>query len=151
MTQVSAQSDQHNVHMAQQQMQLQAATLWSNAQQLANLGSYMSNIRKEVGKMIANNPTQSMIHVTISQPNAGKFIDRLGLWQVRTAPISYPLLPASPIQSRTEDRQKSLVTNHSCTQKRTQDLSWMLNSQKTFFLLSLFVCLANQNQFVSFV
>jgi len=117
MTQVSAQSDQHNVHMAQQQMQLQAATLWSNAQQLANLGSYMSNIRKEVGKMIANNPTQSMIHVTISQPNAGKFIDRLGLWQVRTAPISYPLLPASPIQSRTEDRLKSLVTNHSCTQK----------------------------------
>jgi len=27
---------------------------------------------------------------------------------------------------------------------------WMLNSQKTFFLLSLFVCLANRNQFVSF-
>jgi len=26
-----------------------------------------------------------------------KFIARLGLWQVRTAPISYPLPPASPI------------------------------------------------------
>jgi len=27
----------------------------------------------------------------------GKFIARLGLWQVRTAPISYPLPPASSI------------------------------------------------------
>jgi len=51
-----------------------------------------------------------------SGPKSGKFIARLGLWQVRTAPISYPLPPASPIRSRTEDRLKSLVTNHSCTQ-----------------------------------
>jgi len=57
-------------------------------------------------------------------------ITRLGLWQVRTAPISYPLLPASPMRSRTEDRQKSLVTNHSCTQKRTQDLSWKVEQPK---------------------
>jgi len=53
----------------------------------------------------------------IPRPNPwGKFIARLGLWQVRTAPISYPLPPAPPIRSRTEDRLKSLVTIHSCTQ-----------------------------------
>jgi len=54
----------------------------------------------------------------IRKMSSGKFIARLGLWQVRTAPtsISYPLPPASLIRSRTEDRLKSLVTNHSCTQ-----------------------------------
>jgi len=70
MTQVNAQLDQRNVHMAQQQMQLQAATLRSNAQQLANLGGCMGNIGTEVGKAIANNPTRSTMHATISQPNA---------------------------------------------------------------------------------
>jgi len=35
--------------------------------------------------------------VITTDNSAGKFIARLGLWQVRTAPISYPLPPASSI------------------------------------------------------
>jgi len=48
-------SDQYSAQMALQQMNLQAATLRSNTQQLANLGSYMSNIGMEVGQGIASN------------------------------------------------------------------------------------------------
>jgi len=70
MTQVNAQSDQRNVHMTQQQMQLQAATLRSNAQQLANLGGYLSNIGMEIGKAIVSNSMQSTMHTTLSQRNA---------------------------------------------------------------------------------
>ena len=55
--------------------------------------------------------------LALKDPKRGKFIARLGLWQVGTAPISYPLPHASPIRSRTEDRLKSLVIIHSCTQK----------------------------------
>jgi len=36
-------------------------------------------------------------HAAFADEPAGKFIARLGLWQVGTAPISYPLPPASPI------------------------------------------------------
>ena len=56
--------------MAQQQMQLQAMALWSNAQQLVNLGRHMSNVGSKVNQAIASNSTWSTIHATISQTNA---------------------------------------------------------------------------------
>jgi len=59
--------------------------------------------------------------------------------------------PTSPIRSRTENRQNPAVTNHSCTQTKTSLFPLDVEQQKTFFLLSLLVCLPNRNQFVSFV
>jgi len=56
--------------MAQQQMQLQVATMQSNAQQLAYLTNHMGNLGTEVGKVIASHPTHHTIQATLSHPNA---------------------------------------------------------------------------------
>jgi len=70
MTQVNAQLDQGNTHITQQQMQLQATMLCSNAHQLAHLSDHMSNIGMEVGKAIVSNLTRSTMHATLSQQSA---------------------------------------------------------------------------------
>jgi len=91
----------------------------------------------------------------------GKFIARLGLWQVGNAPISYPLPPCLP-HTRQDKRQTEMSGHKSQLHpNETQDLSWKLNSQKTLFLLSisfasqteisflLFDCLKSSLNFVS--
>jgi len=70
MTQVNLQVDAQNTSMAQQQMQLQAATMRTNAQQLAHLTSHMGNLGTEVGEAIASHPTRHAIQATLSHPNA---------------------------------------------------------------------------------
>lgn len=70
MKQVNAQSNQRNAHMTQQQVQQQAATLQSNAQQLAHLTSHMGNLGAEVRKAITSNPTQTTTQATLSHPTA---------------------------------------------------------------------------------
>jgi len=72
MTQVHMQSDQRNACMSQQQARLQAATLQSNAQQLEYLTNHLGDLGYEVGRVIANHPTQHShtIQATLSHPNA---------------------------------------------------------------------------------
>jgi len=72
MTQMHMQSDQCNACMSQQQVRLQAATLQSNAQQLEHLTNHLGNLGYEVGRAIANHPTQHShtIQATLSHPNA---------------------------------------------------------------------------------
>jgi len=55
----------------------------------------------------------------LKPPSIVSLISSAGSSTLRTAPFSYPLPPASPIRSRTEDRPKSLVPDHSCTQTKT--------------------------------
>jgi len=69
MTQVNLQSDMRNTSMTQHQMQLQAATMWSNAQQLQHLTNHLGNLGTEVGKVIASHPTSHAIQATLSHPN----------------------------------------------------------------------------------
>jgi len=57
MMQVHIQSDQRNACMSQQQAQLQAATLQSNAQQLEHLTNHLGNLGYEVGRAISTHPT----------------------------------------------------------------------------------------------
>jgi len=58
-TQVHVQSDRRNASMSQQQAKLQAATLQSQAHQMVeNLTRNFGNLGYEVGRAIANHPTQ---------------------------------------------------------------------------------------------
>jgi len=69
MTQVNLQSDMQNTSMTRQQMQLQAATMRSNAQQLQHLTNPLGNLGTKVGKVIASHPTCHAIQATLSHPN----------------------------------------------------------------------------------
>jgi len=96
MTQVHMQSDQRNGNMTQQQARLQAATLQSNAQQLEHLTNHLGNLGYEVGRAIANHPTQHShtIQATLSHPNAvpGQSNDPRDLGSLtRTIPVSMSL------------------------------------------------------------
>jgi len=96
MTQVHMQSDQRNASMTQQQARLQAATLQSNAQQLEHLTNHLGNLGYEVGRAIANHPTQHShtIQATLSHPNAvpGQSNDPRDLGSLmRTIPVSMSL------------------------------------------------------------
>jgi len=97
MTQVHLQSDQRNASMTQQQAKLQAATLQSQAQQLEHLTNHLGNLGYEVGRAIANHPTQHShtIQATLSHPNAvpGQSTDPRALGSLtRTIPVSMSLL-----------------------------------------------------------
>jgi len=72
MTQVHMQSDQRKASTTQQQARFQTATLQSNAQQLEHLTNHLGNLGYEVGRAIANHPTQHShtIQATLSHPNA---------------------------------------------------------------------------------
>jgi len=56
--------------MAQQLMQLQAAAMRANAQQLGHLTNHLGNLGPKVGKSIASQPTHQTIQATLSHPNA---------------------------------------------------------------------------------
>jgi len=66
---------------------------------------------------------------------SGKFIARLGLWQVGTAPISCPLPPCLP--HTRQDRRQTKVSGPKSQLRpsgtQDQDLSWKLNSKKHSF------------------
>jgi len=96
MTQVHMQSDQRNASMTQQRARLQAATLQSNAQQLDHLTNHLGNLGYEVGRAIANHPTQHShtIQATLSHPNAvpGQSNDSRDLGSLtHTTPVSVSL------------------------------------------------------------
>jgi len=96
MTQVHMQSDQRNASMTQQQARLQAATLQSNAQQLEHLTNHLGNLGYEVGRAIANHPTQHShtIQATLSHPNTvpGQSNNPRDLGSLtRTIPVSMSL------------------------------------------------------------
>jgi len=96
MMQVHTQSDQRNASMTQQQAKLQAATLQSNAHQLAHLTNHLGNLGYEVGRAIVNHPTQHShtIQATLSHPNAvpGQSNDPRDLGSLtRAIPVSVSL------------------------------------------------------------
>jgi len=76
MAQMNVHADARSAAMARQQMDLQAATLKTNAQQLGQLTHAMGNLGHDVGKAIASQPPPT-IQATLSHPNAvpGQSID----------------------------------------------------------------------------
>jgi len=76
MTQMNVQADARSPAMARQQIDLQAATLKTNPQQLGQLTSAMGNLGHDVGKAIASHPPPT-IQATLSHPSAvlGQSVD----------------------------------------------------------------------------
>jgi len=68
MVQMNIQADARSAAIARQQMDLQAATLKSSAQQLGQLTSAMGNLGHDVGKAIASHPPPT-IQATLSHSN----------------------------------------------------------------------------------
>jgi len=55
--------------MTQQQMQIQVATMRTNAQKLQHLTNHLGNLGTEVRKAIASHPTRHATQATLSHPN----------------------------------------------------------------------------------
>jgi len=96
MTQVHAQSYQRNACMSQQQAQLQAATLQSNAQQLEHLTNHLGNLGYEFGRAISTHPTRHShaLQATLSPSNTvvGQSTDPQALGSLtRPIPVSMSL------------------------------------------------------------
>jgi len=76
MSQMNVQADARSAAMAPQQMDLQVATLKTNAHQLGRLASAMGNLGHDVGKAIASHPPPT-IQATLRHPSAvlGQSVD----------------------------------------------------------------------------
>ena len=103
MTQAHVMSDQRNASMTQQQARLQAATMRSNAQQLAHLTNHLGNLGHEVGRAIASHPTRHnhTIQATLSHPNAmpgqsNNPLDLGSLTQTIPVSLSIPMFDYGP-------------------------------------------------------
>jgi len=94
MAQMKVQADARSAAMACEQMDLQAATLKANAQQLRQLTFAMGNLGHDVGKAIASHPPPT-IQATLSHPNAvpGQSVDPHEMGSLtRPHPVSLSLL-----------------------------------------------------------
>jgi len=71
MTQMNFESNSRNASMTQQQLALQAASIWANQLQLQHLTNHLGNLGHEVGRAIASHPTHHnhTTQATLSQPN----------------------------------------------------------------------------------
>jgi len=73
MVELNLQADTHNATMAQQQMQLQVATMKNNTHQLGLLSHSMGNLGHDVGRAIASQPLPT-IQATLSHPNVIQYL-----------------------------------------------------------------------------